>query len=470
MLVFSTKLYVKHQLTDEKFIEMATTWVSGGQHYTFGKVEWDRSEEFSVENGEGTQKFKIMKYKDAVIVHLENREGKVIWTNDFVLTQKEDKRILAVMLYNDAADMSARLPQEFHCPRLLKNVLSENYGDNDRLLVTNNLPLIINFDNIEIAKTLILGQTEYFMPVVYVTASLYASTLKLDVIELAKDLAGVAHVLVEASSECTRRLRDLTDGKNPYDGAVQIFYSPTITQRLLPRYFENAYSFRKEVTDSVFRKLILSRIDDEFSWTKIRYNNLMKESQRNVEEIDVACQQLLDEMQDKVDAGNKRIQELEERNSQLQGKLQVYQFQFNKAKEHERGILLEVQEVDLYEDEIKDVVLKVLEKEWNTMNSDPNLKESRKYHVLNDICRRNFKTETPKKIIDALRTMLSKNNNISKSQGKLNELGFEIKEGKHHKMIYRGDERYMFTISKTGSDYRENDNIVTEVDKKLFGG
>lgn len=36
MLVFSTKLYVKEQLTDDIFINKAISWVQGGNNYRFG--------------------------------------------------------------------------------------------------------------------------------------------------------------------------------------------------------------------------------------------------------------------------------------------------------------------------------------------------------------------------------------------------------------------------------------------------
>ena len=109
MLVFSTKMFVKELLTDEVFINKAIAWVKGGNNYRFGEFEWDEKEEFSVVSSDAKQKFTINRYSDAVVVHLVNTDDKIIWTSDFVLTNKNGKRILASFLYNYAFDMSVRL-------------------------------------------------------------------------------------------------------------------------------------------------------------------------------------------------------------------------------------------------------------------------------------------------------------------------------------------------------------------------
>jgi hypothetical protein len=468
MLVFSTKLYVKETLTDDVFIEKAVDWVKGGKNYRFGEFEWDDSEEFNVMSSDKKQKFTINKYEDAIIIHLENREEKVIWTSDFVLTNRNCKRILAAFLYNDAVDMSVKLPEQFNRPYLLKQIVAEGYGDIDQNICTNNTPVIITKENINIANDLIMGNVDYMMPVVYVSAA--KDGVSVDADELAKDLAGVAHVLVEESYECTRILRDLTEGKNPYNGAVQIFYSLNITQRVLPKYYNNSNQFRNEVAYSVFKRLILSRIDDEFSWTKIRYNNLVKKSKDSME-ISQICDDLLGEKEEIIKVGNLRIQELEDKLANLNAKLQICESRLNNKGTQSNLIAFDIQEMDLYEGEIKDMVIKILEKELKSMDADSNLKESRKYHVLKSIIQGNPKTEKGEQIRALLRDILNKDgsfNGVKRRQ--LNDLGFTVEEGgKHYKITFANDDRYMFTLAKTPSDFRSNLNTVTKAANKIFG-
>lgn len=329
MLVFSTKLYVKEQLTDDIFINKAISWVQGGNNYRFGQFKWDKNEEFIVKSEDGSQTFLINRYSDAVVIHLVNTDDKIIWTLDFVLISKNGKRILASFLYNDAVDMSVKLPQRFNRPYLLKELVAEGWGEADGELHTNNIPYIITQDNINIAEKLIMGKSEYMMPVVYVSAKKNNDGIYIDSDELAKDLAGVAHVMVEESCECTHILKNMTDGKNPYNGAVQIFFALDITQRILPKFYKNSGQFRKAVAYSVYKRLILSRIDDEFSCAKLKYNNLVKKSQESME-ISQICDELLDEKEEIIKLGKLQIKELEDKVSNLQVKLQISESRLNK--------------------------------------------------------------------------------------------------------------------------------------------
>ena len=48
-------------------------------------------------------------------------------------------------------------------------------------------------------------------------------------------------------------------------------------------------------------------------------------------------------------------------------------------------------------------------------------------------------------------------------------LGFEITEiGKHYKLTYHGDPRYMVTIPKTPSDNRSGSNCAAKINKMMF--
>ena len=51
----------------------------------------------------------------------------------------------------------------------------------------------------------------------------------------------------------------------------------------------------------------------------------------------------------------------------------------------------------------------------------------------------------------------------------LMSLGFEITEaGKHYKITYRGDQRYMVTVGKTPSDNRSGSNNAALIDKTML--
>jgi hypothetical protein len=51
----------------------------------------------------------------------------------------------------------------------------------------------------------------------------------------------------------------------------------------------------------------------------------------------------------------------------------------------------------------------------------------------------------------------------------LETLGFSIEEeGKHHKLTFGGDDRYTFTLPKSGGDHRGGLNAAAGISKRLF--
>ncbi len=468
MLIFSTKLYVKSELTDEKFINMASEWVTQGKNYTFGKVEWDGSEDFAVTNLENTQSLRILKYDNAVIVNLVNKDGGIIWTNDYVLTEKDGKRILAVMLYNDAENLSVKLPKKFNRPRLLKQIIRENLGGNDNGRDICDTVFKIDVNNAEKAESLIKKDTKYFMPVVYVTPMLKSGEYSLDYEELAKDLAGVAHVWVEEDYGCTSVVRNLTDGKNPYDGAVQVFYPGGTSQRILPAICDNKNLFRENVAYSVFTKLILSRIDSEFSWTKIKYDMLAKENRENIDLAELS-EKLWEEERNKVLQYEEKVEELEREVTRLQMKLSNYEYRFNRNSEKNNvAVSLMSWENDLYENEIQDFVLRVLKRELNLMKDDANQRQWRKYHILESLIKCNNETGKSDEISKEIKEILS-SDGIVEQKRRLEDIGFEFEQGKHYKARYKGDHRYMVTISRSSSDKNHGDmNLASEIRNTIF--
>lgn len=476
MLRFSTKIYVKEELTNDVFIDMVLKWATEGQHYTFGELNWNGNDEYYVESSNGLQTLEINKFDETVIVHLTNKDGKIIWTNDYVLTVKNGKRVLSVQLYNDALEISAKMPNDFNRPYLLKLIIREGYGDKDNGLLINDRFVWIKDDNIELIEKIILEETEYMMPVVYVTQAAYTDNYRVNYYELAKDLAGIAHVLVEKERSVSKRLQETTCGKNPYNSAVQIYFGKGASQRIL---YTNGskWAFRKEIVNAVCRRLCLSKIDDDLSWSKIRFKKTVESMQKNEtynEELIKVFEDELDSKDFEIERRNKRIDELEQSINVLESQVEFFRHSFEKkseSSENADSIILDSQEFDFFDNEQTDIILKLIRKELNTMESDPNQKESRKYHVLKSIVQQNIIKNDAESVIQEIRNLFSGDAKINSSfKSKLKEMGFEINDGgKHYELSYRGDNRYSFTLSRTTSDGRSFKNMGTKILKNIFG-
>ncbi len=468
MLNFSTKLYVSDELTSEVFINRVIEWVRGGDYYTFGEIIWNNEEEFTVENPDKTQRLDIFLYDNnrTVAVHLSNKDGQVLWINDYVLRDVNDKRILAVQLYSEPLDVSVKQPRIFNRPRLLKKIVEDGFGGIDCDISVSDRFVMINKENIEIIENVIKGKQQYFMPIVYVSE--IRGDWAVNCKELAKDLAGVAHVFVENDSSVCRWLRDNTDYQNPYNGAVQVYYSSNASMRFLPQYATSPNHFRKQITYSIFERLTFNKIDEGLTWNSIRLRQLQS-SKQNSDELYSISEQMLLEAESNFRSATNRIEELETENNRLMQKLNAYENGFNKREEVNSPIFFESQETEFYNNEFNDILLRIIEKEIKSMDGNQNLKERRKYHVLTSILRQNQRTNYDSEIMLQIKDALGNNNDLSKRQIRLLEdLGFSVEEGEHYKLTYKNDSRYMFTISKTSSDSRGKKNLMSEIKNTLF--
>lgn len=481
MLIFSTKLIVNEGLTKDVFIGLIIDWLSENRNYRFGHITYDGTKAFVIEKGGDS--LEITDYEEALTVRVINDCGGVIWTNDYVLTQADNRGILAIQLYSDTESMAVKMPGKFNKPRILRQVVEKGYGGTDQKLPVSNEAFIITEENLEIARKLIMREDVYFMPVIYVSYPRYAIDEPIDFEAMARNLSGIAHVIVEPK-EIAATVRRLTDERNPYDGAVEIFYGQQSSYRALPDNYESLEQMRLFIENSVQQKILMTRIDDAFSWLKIHFAHLQMKNQEDPEMI-ALYKTLLKEAEDEgdlkkehIDELEYHIMELEERikdlNAQLAQKksqIQTYQFRFEQSGKEEisSGVNFVTAEKELYDGEIRDVIIKILEKEKGFMDSDYNLSASRKFHVLEDILKRNTQTGKADEIAECLSNIVDKSCSLNAQRKRqLTELGFEIKVGTHYKVTFNGDERYTFTLSKTASDYRTNTNTIKDAIATLF--
>lgn len=464
MIIFSTKFYVNQELTMEKFIELAFEWVNGSPHYGFNSICWNGEPLYEIETEK--QKLSIVQSIDKKILalRLENRDDEnVIWTNDFVYEEGNINNIVLVRLARDAADKESYVSRKFNRPRLMKTILKLGYGAMDNDLPISDHPFHIKEDNLEIAEKIISGKTKYLLPVVYVTKKFIGNSAILDTNELAKDLAGTAHVMVEESTELSSKLKEKTDGLNPFNGAVHIYYTDKVGSRFIPDEFENGNLFRAKIVNSLCRRLAQVKVEDKYTWGTIRYQNLLAQYRKNQQqnsELGEACEEIL-KIKEREHA--QIVEDMEAELNELRSKVQNYEYAFqNKGKEQHGNVIFECDEVEFYDGEIKDMIMRLLQDEKAKMDTDPNQIGWRKYHVLKALLESNEIIGKGEELERELKNILSQVDRVSsKDKKRLLELGFISKENKHNKLYFHGDDRYMITLGKTPGDSRAAANAAS---------
>ncbi|KTC63852.1 hypothetical protein AO262_22705 [Pseudomonas fluorescens ABAC62] len=95
---------------------------------------------------------------------------------------------------------------------------------------------------------------------------------------------------------------------------------------------------------------------------------------------------------------------------------------------------------------------------------------SRRQHIIDELIAQNVIERESVSIASRLKeTLRGYREMTQRVRSKLQELGFEISEdSKHCRLLYQGDERYTFTLPKTGSDNRGGLNAGSDMIKNFL--
>ena len=123
-------------------------------------------------------------------------------------------------------------------------------------------------------------------------------------------------------------------------------------------------------------------------------------------------------------------------------------------------------ERDLFAGEVAEVILCALRD-----SSTRALEGSRQKHILSSVLAANPVTEERNRCRIALKELLRGSTSLdSRVRQGLEQLGFEISgDGKHYKLVFQGDERYTYSLAKSGSDWRGGLNAASNIARLLFG-
>ncbi len=161
-------------------------------------------------------------------------------------------------------------------------------------------------------------------------------------------------------------------------------------------------------------------------------------------------------------AKDQKIADAEKEIGRLQAEVRKYESQ---AAVGQGLNLIAGRERDLYAGEVSNIIREALE---DAADRVPN--ESRREHILKDALQNIPKSDLPRSSRETLKELLRDYKSMdAKVRKGLEDLGFEIEEeGKHYKLIYQGDGRYTFSLSKTSSDHRAGLNMASDIAKQIF--
>ncbi len=299
------------------------------------------------------------------------------------------------------------------------------------------------------------GKYNLPMPLVFATKIFDSAGYEIDIDSLSRRLAGMAYIVAESEDGYARSLKEKTNGSNPYNGHVAIYYQGRgKSKNLTPRSALGWGALDKMILNEV-AQYVTAQVDAEApTWKELHV-------ERMTDEVKVKSE-LLDEF----DAEN---ESLEERLKKAQQKIQTQQARIEMLELGQRngggdGLLNVIDKKEFYDYEQYDLIMTILTNALQNYASD-----TRAHELLSAIIEANPIKGYGRDIFERIKQIFAKGEGIgTKEFAELKELGFEVvSEKNHYKIVFKGDERYWFPISKTPSDARSGKNLASDIVKKL---
>lgn len=502
MLLFSTVLDINPTLTVDGFIRLAIEWnqQSLRPENIIPGIEWRG--EHNIRFGNDDNWLAVEEYKSrniTAIRHEKRTPDGVIWDTEFVMNF--DDRKMSIRLDRSYADQVKGIDAEFSTPHFITLLIREGYLADDNGLPVLREPVVLDEDGIGTVADVMNGTAAHRLPVVYISKT-FDNDDPVNTAILAGRLKGVAHVFVQKNPESNTTLRQLTEDRNEYNGAIGIYFpngdpehkrflyrgSDGFDALLMERIIRQVihYSNTKMISplytwQGVNNALLLERLarqreerlaaEREKQETEARVIQLIKDREeashefrrKAILEAKAEADHLLEQFDDEMEKLRKQVEELTRANEALQYENQGLRTKLEAVDQE--PILYMGDEFEFYPGEIKELILSVLE------DTIPNLFQgSRRYDVVNDIVQNNNYLRVPKERAAIIKKLLGTYTGLpTRLKQDLESFGFRITgDGKHYKLVYYGDDRYVFTLAKTPSDVRAGRNDAQGIIRKAL--
>ena len=421
---------------------------------------------------DGHKELTIVEYKEAntiAALHKDSDALGVEWLLSIVF--KPNSHELFIRMSNSKSTEDGKFMSNFRKPDIIDELVDLKILDMDYDIEMSYKPHDVKKSETQEFLSVINRTAKFTLPVIYLALGPY-NTYGADPDKLANIYAGMAHVFVQEHKNCFDELINGTDKYIPKNGEIAIYFSNENLKEVHLAY--NKYdekSMEKAISKSIhffyhnqnfgplttYEEIASAAISIRNHKLKEENTEVYKENARVEKENSDIVNTFdydLKKSDEEIEKLKKKVNELEIENQILRKRVE---------SSESAPLLFYGLENELYTGEIKEILMNILE--------NVNVNEgSRRQHIINDLLKANVIKPTIKDRHASLKQTLSEYREMTPDIRKgLEELGFSISsDGKHHKLVYRGDNRYQITIPKTSSDYRSGLNAATYIIKNMM--
>lgn len=476
MLLFSTILNINENMSEENFIQLVVEWnqTNPYKYNVIPDIEWNG--ESNIRFGNDQLWLEINEYADKNIIAVRYEkiaEDGAVWDTDYVMNFNEMR--MAIQLDRSYKEDALFISPDFSTPHFITLLIERGYLKDDNDLPVDRVPLLINDTNLFYISRVICREIKYQLPVVYISKNYYDED-PIDAKKLAGRLKGVAHVMLQETKLTNKTLMTATEKRNDYNGSIGIYFPNSLSKKNYRYYREEGYD--EALYNKVLREVIKYSnsfvLDDLYTWSGVN-NALLADglaSQRIArQEAENARRKAEEEKEDvyaefdsELDTLEKHLAMLRKENAALRAENQGLRSKL--AENDAAPILFTGEETDFFAGEIREFALRAL-----NLALQNNIKAQTRFaDVISDLITNNLTEEELTKRQAKIKELLSSYTGMtSEIRQELLNMGIIITDdGKHYKLTYHGDDRYVNTIAKTPSDWRGSKNMVAQLNAKLF--
>jgi hypothetical protein len=467
MLSFATEFPVNRVHGSQDFLNAICTWILGSPHTEFSTTD--------LANIPDSGEWSARKARESVNTLLWSSSQEMLagarwlltaddldWETSVVFSRNESDAWVGIRTSRESAHPAARLPPARKSV-VVRTLLDSLGGALDGELLVSQEPLRLANDQIALAGRVITGRAGCRLPVVYVSCGFNGDYIAIPN-QLANDLSGMAHVIVEPNRSFSRRLQIEVYSENVYGGTIGVYWPDGAGRRsfFLGPELDSPLEIKRAIVDEIRIALMNRRPLVRCSWASIE-EAVSKEALKALQASGSREVEKYVEIFDaESKAKDKKLKDAETEIARLGDEIR----QFEGQKFIESGVTLSAgQELDMYNGEIADIVRDALQDAASRVQAD-----SRREHVLKAILEGLPLAETSRRQREELKELLRDYRSMDRKIRKgLENLGFTIKEeGKHFKLTFHGDDRYTFALPKSGGDRRGGLNSASDISKRLF--
>ena len=236
MIPFATEIPIKPITTRAKFVAQVFAWLRGTNYSTLlegchsvepegemAHLQSHRGEELRLREFGRGGKFEAIGFRH----DFPDEDGR-LWRTEAVLRRSaaSNGQDLIRLRTQCIAKEPGALLETPRKPYFIKRILDDGWSGKDGVLDVFDRPhwLSDGEADLGIAREITLGEASRHLPIIYMSANNASNWLlsRSKIEQLAFELGGVAHIVVEPNRAFSFRLRDETEGSNVYGGTIGI--------------------------------------------------------------------------------------------------------------------------------------------------------------------------------------------------------------------------------------------------------